>query len=293
MAFSSNSQTPQVDQGDLVYIQDFKSDYVKSRPVAIWLPPNYNEEKAYPVVYMHDGQALFDARTTWNGQEWGVDEVLSGSFKEGLSECIVVGVWNGGVDRRREFFPKPAFDLLSDEGRKVYTTAQDGGGNLLLSGPIISDRYLQFLVEEVKTYVDKHYSTDPGREATFVMGSSHGGLISIYALCEYPEVFGGAACLSTHWTGLFEHNDHMPDALVAYLEGALPEPGKHRIYFDHGTETLDSLYGPYQKKVDAVMHSKGYSASWITRIFEGAAHTENDWKNRLHEPFTFLLNENK
>jgi enterochelin esterase-like enzyme len=123
------------------------------------------------------------------------------------------------------------------------------------------------------------------------MGSSMGGLISIYAISEYPDVFGGAACLSTHWPGIFSlHDNPIPEAFYAYLDEHLPNPKTHKIYFDFGTETLDAMYAPLQAKVDTIMRDKGYSAAnWKTMRFEGAAHTESAWQNRLHIPLQFLF----
>jgi enterochelin esterase-like enzyme len=116
------------------------------------------------------------------------------------------------------------------------------------------------------------------------MGSSMGGLVSLYAVCQYPELFGGAGCLSTHWPAVGAVID-------GYLTTALPSPGRHRFYFDYGTATLDSLYEPYQQRVDAVLATRGYTSGrdWITRRFEGAEHNEAAWRERLHIPLRFLL----
>ncbi|MEL6194883.1 MAG: esterase, partial [Bacteroidota bacterium] len=112
-----------------------------------------------------------------------------------------------------------------------------------------------------------------------------------YAICEYPQVFGGAACLSTHWVGTFEvENNPIPTAFVDYLAENLPEPGQNKIYFDYGTETLDALYEPFQLQVDSVMKLKGYTATnWSTQKFPGENHSEIAWAKRLHIPLTFLL----
>lgn len=156
---------------------------------------------------------------------------------------------------------------------------------------IRSDDYLKFITEELKPFIDRRYATLPNVESTFIAGSSMGGLISIYAVCEYPEVFGGAACLSTHWIGIFtDENNPFPDAFIEYLHQNLPSPAYHRIYFDYGTETLDALYEPYQLRVDQIMISKGYSsANWQTRKFMGEEHSEEAWRKRLHIPITFLF----
>ena len=102
-----------------------------------------------------------------------------------------------------------------------------------------------------------------------------GALISLYALCEYPKVFGGAACLSTHWPVAFTmQNNPLPDAMFSYMKTHLPNPASHRIYFDYGTETMDALYPPLQKKADAILKANGFkTGSWLTKEFPGADHS--------------------
>jgi predicted alpha/beta superfamily hydrolase len=118
-----------------------------------------------------------------------------------------------------------------------------------------------------------------------------GGLISMYAICEYPDIFGGAACMSTHWPGIFTvENNPIPDAFLGYLKSNLPDPTQHKLYFDFGTATLDALYEPFQNKADGIIAAKGYtSKNWVTKKFEGADHSERAWANRLQIPLTFLL----
>ena len=129
------------------------------------------------------------------------------------------------------------------------------------------------------------------KKHTFIAGSSMGGLISLYAICEYPKVFGGAACLSTHWPGVFYTDKNpIPEQFFKYLKKKLPNPNNHKIYFDFGTATLDAMYEPYQIEVDKIMKQKGYtSKSWITKKFEGEDHSEVAWAKRLHIPLVFLL----
>ena len=125
---------------------------------------------------------------------------------------------------------------------------------------INSDNYLKFIVEEVKPFIDKNYSVYTDANHTAVMGSSMGGLISMYAICEYPNVFGKAACLSTHWVGFrdFENNP-IPESFFAYMMENLPNAATHKIYFDYGTETLDASYLKYEYRVDEVLQSKGFN----------------------------------
>jgi enterochelin esterase-like enzyme len=151
-------------------------------------------------------------------------------------------------------------------------------------GVPVSDLYLRYLVEELKPRIDAAYPTLPERASTFVMGSSMGGLISLYAVEQYPEVFGGAACVSTHWPA-------GGNSLVDAMGAALPPAGRHRLYFDYGTETLDAAYEPFQLRMDEHLRAAGYrqGVDWETRAFPGAEHSERSWRERVHIPLRFLL----
>lgn len=306
-SLSVDSYAPLVSSGRVERFADFPSKHIKPRHVDVWLPDGYSPKKDYPVLYMHDGQMLYDARTTWNKQEWGVDETMSRLIKnDSIRPCIVVGIWHSGATRAVDYFPEKPFRSLP----KSYTDSllaygKHPNGNPLLATDIQSDAYLRFLVKELKPFIDKRYPTLRDRDNTFVAGSSMGGLVSMYAICEYPAIFGGAACMSTHWTGIFStDNNPIPGAFVAYLQENLPDPKTHKLYFDYGTATLDALYEPYQKQVDSVLGSKGFgftietysppstmpvSQNWTTIKVEGADHSENAWRSRLHVPFYFLL----
>jgi enterochelin esterase-like enzyme len=287
------SDLPQVSAGHIDRIGNFQSRYVPARNVDVWLPPGYPAAGKYAALYMHDGQMLFDAAQTWNHQEWRADEAASALIGSGeVPPFIIVGIWHDSAARHSEYFPQKPFESLSRQQRRaLYRTRRDAS-TPLFSGKVYSDRYLKFLVKELKPHIDRHYSVYRDRAHTFVMGSSMGGLISLYALSEYPEVFGGAACMSTHWPGTFSLQDNpVPNALLRYFGPHLPPAaGRHRIYFDHGTATLDALYPPLQRRMDALMRSKDYpSALWQTRVFDGAEHSEKSWSERLHLPMQFLL----
>jgi enterochelin esterase-like enzyme len=118
-----------------------------------------------------------------------------------------------------------------------------------------------------------------------------GGLISLYAICEYPKVFGGAACLSTHWPVVFtKENNLFPQAINKYLLSHLPSSKTHKIYFDLGNQTLDSMYKPYQNVIDVTMRQKGFDhRNWITKEFKGQDHSEKSWAGRFAIPVEFLL----
>ena len=287
------SQTPKVASGKIVHIENFASQFVTARNIDVWLPDGYSKSKKYAVLYMHDGQMLFDSSITWNKQEWGVDETVAALINEKkIRECIVVGIWNGGKTRHIDYFPQKPFELFTTEQQNnIYNAARSNGNSVFNNGKVQSDNYLKFLAQELKPFIDSSFSTYTNRKNTFIAGSSMGGLISIYAICEYPKVFGGAACISTHWPGIFTvENNPIPQAFYNYLQQHLPKAQKHKIYFDYGTATLDAMYPPLQKQVDAIMQSKGYTIkNWVTKAFEGADHSEKSWQKRLNIPLEFLM----
>ena len=186
------------------------------------------------------------------------------------------GVWNTPL-RRREYMPQQPLSAPGAAQAAARFAAY-------ADGPPLSDAYLRLLVEEVKPFVDATYRTLPAQPDTCVMGSSMGGLVSLYALCRYPQVFGGAGCLSTHWP-------IGGTVLVDGMAALLPPPGRHRIYFDFGTATLDAQYEPFQTEMDTHMAAAGYrrGVDWLTLKFEGAEHTEPAWRARVETPLRFLL----
>ncbi len=291
---AADPAVPTVATGSLERLQVQPSNGLPSRWVDVWLPPGYDPDASYPVIYMQDGQALFDAETTWNGQEWGVDETLGAMIETGeVPPTIVVGVWNAGpAHRHPEYFPQRPFESLPVEVQAALLAEGRGeDGPDLFSGKVRSDRYLSFLVQDLIPLIESRYPVRADRSARFVMGSSMGGMISIYAVCEYPGVFGGAACLSTHWPGIFRNDDNpIPGAFIAYLESCLPPPNQHRLYFDRGDATLDALYPPHQTRVDQLMESRNFDQDhWMSKTFPGADHSENAWQARLAIPLRFLL----
>lgn len=186
--------------------------------------------------------------------------------------------------------PQALFDPLPAAAREQLAAA--------IGGPPLSAGYLRFLVDELKPRIDRAFATDPAREATFITGSSMGGLISLDALTAYPRVFAGAGCLSTHWPlPAFAADRPAIDAgaamaaAEAWLGGALPPPGRHRLWFDHGDQQLDRVYAPYQARVDALLRARGWRAGRdvVSRAYPGTGHDEIAWRTRLADPLGFLL----
>ena len=274
---------PTVTHGTLERIPEFKSQFITPRDIAVWLPDGYQTGDSCDVLYMHDGNMLFDASTTWNRQEWRVDEIMDSLIQAGvIRPCIVVGVYNTD-DRLTEYFPEKTWQHVPEADRKKAKLDK-----------LTGDAYLKFIVEELKPFIDEHYKPLTSREHTFMMGSSMGGLISLYALCEYPQVFGGVACLSSHLS-----MGHLPDGFKGdtwatgfreYVNQHLPEANSSLIYMDHGTKDFDADYGKYQTLLDSVITAKGWDKQhYKSLVFDGHGHNETCWAKRLDQPLQFLL----
>lgn len=274
------SPPPEGVTGNLKRHERLSSKFVDPRNVDVWLPPSYEQKKSqrFPVVYMHDGQNLFEPKLSFTGVDWGVDETMTRLIGDGkIREAIVVGVWNT-PKRFSEYMPQKPVAHSTVQLIKDIPSSR--------VSQIVSDNYLKFLVTELKPFIDSTYRTLGDRRNTFIMGSSAGALISVYAIAEYPNVFGGAGGISTHWP--------VGDGIVIhYLKDHLPDPRSHRLYFDFGTETLDAGYEPYQRKMDEVLRKAGYKngKNWITRKFAGDEHSERAWRKRVDVPLTFFLHK--
>lgn len=288
-----------VNQGHLERYSSFSSQFISPRNIDVWLPSNYNFTQKYGVVYFHDGQMLFDSNTTWNHQEWGIDETLNQFNQSAKVPYIAVAIWNDEKNRHSNYFPQKVYDQLKAKEKKRIFRAKRANQSDVFSSPINSDDYLKFIVYEVKPFIDSVYSTFPDLQHTAIAGSSMGGLISMYAICEYPEVFGTAACLSTHWPGIFEmKNNPVPKSFVQYFQSHLPNPNSHKFLFTHGTVGLDSLYGPTQQRIDQVLLDGGYShflqntsCNWKTQVDQGLGHQESTWRKQFEDNANFLLTQ--
>lgn len=265
---------------------DFQSKHFHNRDITVWMPEDYSPAKKYAVLYMHDGQMLFDKNTSWNKQSWNVDSVAEAvQNDEHTRPFIVVGIDNHPTGRLYDYMPRKALDYIP------------AGDTLLAKYDIkefIADKYLKFIVTELKPFIDKNYSTLTDVDNTFIMGSSMGGLISLYAICEYPEIFGGAGCISTHspmvLNGSKEEAPVWAKALRDYLNDYLPETNSRLIYMDRGDKTIDEFYIPFQPLIDNIFTEKGWDKEhFSTQVFPGHAHDENSWESRLHIPLTFLI----
>jgi predicted alpha/beta superfamily hydrolase len=230
----------------------------RQRTVRIYLPPGYaTSTTRYPVLYMHDGQNLFDNSTAYAG-EWGVDETLDGLAKAQGLELIVVGIDNGGVQRMTEL--------------NAWNNARFGKGE--------GKPYMDFIVNVVKPMVDASYRTLPEREHTGVMGSSMGGLISHYAILQYPKVFSKAGIFSpAYWPGpeVFALTESQPPAtdarLALYLGG------------DEGEQAVDD----YQRMVLQLKKQSHPGANLWFKLTPAAQHNEGAWRSEFAQVVSWLF----
>ena len=282
-----------VSAGSIVDLGVLTSKYADPRRVVVWLPSGYSPNgPKYAVLYMHDGQNLFDTATAGYGMEWQIDETLDRLIRENkVRPTIVVGIWNT-PKRLQEYLPSKAFNgLPPDYRQKIHA---------LYGGDPLSDGYLKFIVNELRPMIDKRFNVKTGAADTAIMGSSMGSLISLYAIDEYPQIFGEAGMMSTHWP-LFmtpdgksvsnEEYEVVSSAFERYLAPALPDPRTHKLYFDHGSETLDAVYARYQDRVDALVEHHGYRqwSNVLSLSYPGEKHNEISWASRVAVPLQFLL----
>ncbi len=273
---------------DLKHQHPFNSTHIPPRNVDIWLPPGYGQDSGqrYPVIYMHDGQNLFDPALSFSGVDWGIDPSLRKLLAAGeISPPIVVGIWNT-ANRLGEYMPEAP--LASPEARiKVEKFLEQYRRDFPYKQA--GDVYLAFIVEELKPWVDVEFRTLQDQLNTHIAGSSMGGLISLYAVCRYPEVFCGAGCLSTAW--------HVGQGVpLPWFEENLPDPKDHKLYFDMGgredvwpkaNHTLLRM----QSEVDEYARRAGYrdDDTLLTLVFPKHRHHESAWRKRVDGVFRFFL----
>lgn len=225
----------------------------RARAIRIYVPADYcSTKKKYPVLYMHDGQNLFDNATSFSG-EWGVDEFLDSTV---LSKCIVVGIDNGGAHRLTEYNP--------------YDHDRFGKGE--------GNAYAGFLVHTLKPFIDKHYRTLRKKKDTWIAGSSMGGLISFYTVLAYPKTFGAAGVFSpAFWT-------------ASGIDETIKQKGKKlksRIYFYGGKQEGETMI-PDMLRVQQAMAATSSSAT-TTVIRDEGKHNEARWQKEFPLFYEWLL----
>ncbi len=226
-----------------------------TKKIWLYLPKNYaNSTKKYPVIYMHDAQNLFDAKTSYAG-DWNVDEKLDSLN----AQVIIVGIEHGNEKRIEELTP--------------YKNPKYGGGN--------ADKYLDFIVTTLKPEIDKKYRTKPTSKNTTIMGSSLGGLVSFYAVIKYPEVFGKA--------GVFSPSFWYSNDIYTYMEKS--KKNKAKIYFLCGDkETEDNSMVLDLNKMEHLLNKNRCYCLNLNekKIVKGGQHNEKLWRDGFVNAITWL-----
>ena len=280
LKISSHNNT---DKGLIEKIYDFQSNYVDSRPIYVWLPPNFDPKKKHDLLIMHDGQNLFDGTKTWNGQEWELDEWAAKLISENeISSFIIIGIHNSGKKRWSDYFPEKAYSFIAD-------SSYLGG----VKPELNADQYLKYIVKEVIPFIEEKYLKSSYDYKKIIGGSSMGGLISMYAAFEYPNVFDGAICMSTHWPGaIVMDNNPLPEAIFKYMTENMPLPKNKKFYFDYGNKGLDENYPQYSKTIDSLfLNNEFHEGNFKNLFFENHWHSEEYWAKRVQIPLKFILSQ--
>lgn len=248
--------------GTLKKVTGFYSpQFGNTRTLILYLPPSYNENplKRYPVLYAHDGQNLFEAATAFGGNEWRMDETTNQLIGNGLmDESIIVGIYNTGSNRIYEYTP-------------CCDPSYGGGG---------ADQYLAFIGNTVKPYIDANYRTLTGRANTATLGSSLGGLFSVYAGHRRSDLFSKVAGMSSSF---WWNNEALTVEVIQY-QGKVPA----KFYIDAGTSS-DGLAQTTAMR-DALA-ADGYTQGndLYYYVAQGGSHSESSWAARLDLPLKYLF----
>lgn len=230
----------------------------RQRTIRVYLPPDYaQDDMRYPVVYMHDGQNLFDDSTAYSG-EWGVDESLNALASTSGLQLIVVGIDNGGEKRMNELSPWPNAEFGAAEG----------------------EAYMNFIVRHLKPMIDEKYRTLGDREHTAIFGSSMGGLISHYAITRYPDVFSKAGIFSpSYWFSpdVYEHTRQQPPADGARLYLMI---GEHE-----GNDSIEDMLAMEKELLDL-----GHPAAYLhVEVVPDGKHHESFWREHFSSAIVWLF----
>lgn len=243
--------------GKVEYFKNLAIDGLKPRDIIVWLPPNYEKEtgRRYPVLYMHDGQNIFDPRTSSMFIDWQVDEIADSLIRNGEIEPIIIVGMNNTDDRMVEYSDTPLGRL-----------------------------YMKFIIEKVKPLIDSKFRTLPEAKNTAVAGSSMGGLISMMCAWEHPEVFSKAACFSP----AFKYSK------IDYVKKVLEYSGKKKeisLYIDNGGIDLDAQLLPGVNEMVTALEKKGFSIDkdLFVYIDKTATHNEAAWAKRVWRPLKIFF----
>ncbi|MFN4299016.1 MAG: alpha/beta hydrolase [Thermaurantimonas sp.] len=257
--------------------------------VFVWIPAQ-GVEKVQHVLYMNDGQNLFDSSTTWNGRAWMVRESLDSLISNGyIPPILLVAIPNSDI-RHSEYTPEKPFRSLPAEVQQYYRTAVRPNGTSYYRADVVGDSYLQYVTQRVKPEIERQYLKNKTSIKAYIAGASMGGLIAWYAVLRYPDAFDGAACFATHWPLIQEIPSAAGEGFISYFHQRFHSVKEKRWYFDYGDRGIDTLYGPYQQVVDRLFKSNHIGNTYKSLFFPVHDHNEIYWKMRFPAAIRFLVN---
>ncbi|NEU08495.1 alpha/beta hydrolase [Flavihumibacter sp. R14] len=229
----------------------------RTRRIWVYLPPGYQSSaKRYPVIYMHDGQNLFDSYTAGYG-EWGVDELMDSLYLERVSMAIIVGIDHGDKERLTEYNP--------------YDNDRFGKGR--------GDDYADFLAQTLKPYIDKTFRTLPAAKHTAIAGSSMGGLISMYTAARYPLAFGKA--------GVFSPSFWIAPEIYSFV--AQKKPSKQMFYFVAGDLESKEMVPDMKKMYDQLLMQGTAPKRVFLKHAADGTHSEWFWHREFADFYKWIM----
>ena len=277
-----------------------ESDY-DTRKIQIYYPNNKKIDSDTLFILMNDGEELFNAAESWHNMEWGIDEKIEQmNLNESELNFVIIAIHSAKKGNRffvdetkryAEYFPKESIPYFDSGFKKRRYQEWVNKNNLY---------YLEFLTEDVIPFVEDKFDILLNNKNLGIIGASMGGLAALNALIEHPDLFGFAGCISTHWVGIkpFEYvllplvgkingDDDTANAVISYIEDNITNIDDQKIYFDHGTIGLDSLYSTPQGRVNKVLDSKSKDYKYL--VFEGYDHYAPEFGSRFDSVLEYLV----
>ena len=277
-----------------------ESDY-DTRKIQIYYPNNKIIDSDTLFIFMNDGEELFNAAESWHNMEWGIDEKIEQmNLNENELNFVIIAIHSAKKGNRffvdetkryAEYFPKESIPYFDSGFKKRRYQEWVNNNNLY---------YLEFLTEDVIPFVEDKFDISLNNKNLGIIGASMGGLSALNALIEHPDLFGFAGCISTHWVGIkpleyfllplvgkIDGDDDTANAIISYIEDNITNIDDQKIYFDHGTVGLDSLYSTPQRRVNKILDSKSKDYKYL--VFDGYDHYASEFGSRFDGVLEYLV----
>ena len=277
-----------------------ESDY-DTRKIQIYYPNNKKIDSDTLFIFMNDGEELFNAAESWHNMEWGIDEKIEQmNLNENELNFVIIAIHSAKKGNRffvdetkryAEYFPKESIPYFDSGFKKRRYQEWVNNNNLY---------YLEFLTEDVIPFVEEKFDISLNNKNLGIIGASMGGLSALNALIEHPDLFGFAGCISTHWVGIkpleyfllplvgkIDGDDDTANAIISYIEDNITNIDDQKIYFDHGTVGLDSLYSTPQRRVNKILDSKSKDYKYL--VFDGYDHYASEFGSRFDGVLEYLV----